>query len=183
MTFSEVDPKYLVDIFDAVVEDVRDLWDSTSENTPYYMHGHPKQVLEILKKKDKSDNWKYRKYPLVILLQDFIEQKGINPSIEMSTGVRLIIVEQTLRKYEPQDRYDKVFRPILYPIYEQLLESMAESGLFNVTDPDQIQHTKTDRLFWGREGLYGSEQNIFDDYLDAIDITFQDLQILAKPSC
>lgn len=178
-----VDTTYLVDVFGAAVEDVRFYYDKENGEKPYYLHGHPLEIIKVLSERDKSKNWKYRKYPLVILLQDFAESKGVNPSWTMQVSPRVLIVNQTKREFSSKQRYDENFKPILYPIYELLLEAIANVGFFGVAASDQIVHTKTDRLFWGREGLYGNESNVFNDYLDAIDITFSDLPILSKENC
>lgn len=178
-----IEDKYFVDVFGLAVQDVRERFDEANELTPYYLFGHPLEILKTLTQRDKSKDWKYRKYPLVALLQDFQETKGVNPSLITQASPRVLIVNQTKREFSSMKRYEENFKPILYPIYELLLEAIAEIGYFNVKAPDQIQHRKTDRMFWGREGLYGSEGNVFDDYLDAIDITFQDLAILSKEDC
>ena len=101
----------------------------------------------------------------------------------MKSSVRVLIVNQTKREFSSIKRYDENFKPILYPLYELLLEAIAEIGYFNYTSPDQIPVKKWDRMFWGREGLYGSEGNVFNDYLDAIDIKFKSLEVNAKAEC
>lgn len=180
---SENIDKYFVDVFGLVVQDVREHFDTRNQEKPYYLHGHPLEIIDILSRKDKSQNWKYRKYPLVILLQDFEETKGLNPSWSMQVSPRILIVNQTKRNYSSELRYQHNFKPILYPIYELLLEAIAEIGYFGVSAADEIDHRKFDRLFWGREGLYGNRSNVFNDYMDAIDITFRNLPVLSKEPC
>ena len=172
-----------VDLFGLIVKDVREQYDPEDCLKPYYLHGHPLEIIKTLSDKDKDPNSKYRKYPLVILLQDFEEIRGVNPSWTMEVSPRVLIVEQTKRSFSSDERYRENFKPVLYPIYELLLESIAEYGLFGVAAPDQIDHKKTDRLFWGREGLYGTKGNVFNDYLDAIDIKFNRLPVNRKENC
>lgn len=179
----KIDSQILVDVFRDVVKYVQEDWDVDNCEAPYFEHGHPLQILQMLTDKDKSSQFKYKKYPLIVLLQDFQENKGENPMFTMRTSPRVLILDSTERNFDPGQRYDQVFRPVLYPIYNLLLESMADSGFFNFSTPDQITHNKWDRLFWGREGLYRSEKNVFNDYLDGIDITFIDLQVNNKSVC
>lgn len=181
--YTNTEDKYFVDVFGLVVEDIRENYDTNNKEKPYYLHGHPLEILKTLSGRDKSPTWKYRKYPLICLLQDFQETKGDNPSWSMQVSPRVLIVNRTKREFSSQKRYEKNFKPILYPLYELLLEAIAEIGFFGVGGPDLIQHKKTDRLFWGREGLYGSKGNIFNDYLDAIDISFVNLPVLSKEDC
>lgn len=180
---STVETKYLVDVFEEVVSDVRLNYDTENNEEPYFEHGHPLEILRLLTEKDDNDNWKYKKYPLIALFQDFKEIKGDSTGIIMEVSPRLIIVEETKQEFDPGDRYDEVFKPILYPIYEQLLESMADSVFFDIGGKENIKHDKWDRLFWGKEGLQGPEGLIFNDYLDAIDITFRGLKVFRKQSC
>ena len=141
-----IEDKYFVDVFGLAVSDVRERFDEENNEKPYYLHGHPLEILKVLSERDKSKNWKYRKYPLIILLQDFEETKGANPSWSMQVSPRVLIVNQTKREFSSIKRYDENFKPILYPIYELLLEAIAEIGYFGVAAPDQIIHNKTDRL-------------------------------------
>lgn len=178
-----VEDKYFVDVFGLAVQDVREQFDIKNCEKPYYLHGHPLEIIKTLTLKDKSQNWKYRKFPLVILLQDFEEKKGVNPSWSLQVSPRILIVNETKREFSSVERYKENFKPILYPIYELLLEAIADIGFFGVAASDQIDHKKTDRLFWGNQGLYGTKGNIFSDYLDAIDLTFNNLTVLSKEPC
>ncbi len=173
----------LVDLFGDVVKYVREEWDVENCVAPYYMHGHPLEILKLLTEKDKSNQFKYSKYPLIALLQDFQETKGNSSMISLSASPRVLILESTQMHFDAVDRYNEVFRPTLYPIYELFLQAIADSGFFNVAGEDEIPHNKTDRLFWGREGLYGNDKLIFNDKLDAIDISFINLEVLRNSQC
>ena len=50
----------------------------------------------------------------------------------------------------------------------------------NYPGTDGIEHTKIDRLFWGKEGLYANEGNIFEDFLDCIEIRDLELNVYSK---
>ena len=103
------------------------------------------------------------------------------PTSLAATANRLnfIIAMLTFREFKAAERYAQSFNPFLIPIYELFLNKIAKSGYFRETEPSRIVHTKYDRLYWGRSGLYGNEGNIFNDYIDCIELT--DLTLTLKP--
>jgi hypothetical protein len=89
----------------------------------------------------------------------------------------MIIANITEPQLITEQRYEKNFRPVLYPIYQELLRQIASPSqkTFFVEDEELIAHTKIDRVNWGKQGLYGGAANTFNDFLDCIEI--KDLQI------
>lgn len=145
----------------------------------HYMHGHPIEIINNLGKKDKSNNLMFDKYPLVALFQDFGERSTRDFGISEATFT-LIIAKATRPDYVAEERYEHNFKPFLYPIYESLLKWIEKSGEFLVYDKNLIQHEKIDRLFWGNSGLYGSKANIFNDWIDAIEVKNMRLRFYNK---
>jgi len=47
-----------------------------------YQHGHPIEIVETLKQYDKSTSKRYKKYPLVLLVEDIKEYHGSNIAIK-----------------------------------------------------------------------------------------------------
>lgn len=178
------------DIFEQVVNAVSD------EVTPYlktidesiervhFMAGHPLEVTNRLTIKD--DNGLYlEKYPLIALFHDFDEQRGRQIGEYARLNLRLIIANNTSSDFIADQRYEKNFKPILYPIYESLLKQITLAKkdkwkYFNMYGSDSIPHIKTDRLFWGTPTAYANTANIFNDYLDCIDIRNLELSINIK---
>lgn len=145
----------------------------------HYSHGHPKEILEELVNLSKGMQSKFNRFPLIALFQDFPERMGAAPGFYADVDLHLIIAMGTDQNYTAGDRYLKNFKPVLYPIYFAFLEAMKKSRLFEITNGSGVfAHTKIDRLFWGREGLYGSEGNKFDDKVDCIEI--KDLKVRIK---
>lgn len=136
----------------------------------HYAHGHPLEIMETLAEKDKSQSLKFQRYPLVALFQDFPERYFADPNIQAEGTFQLIIAMRTNNTYKVEDRYSKNFEPYLYPIYEELLTQIFNSGFFLLQSETLIQHTKYDRLYWGRESLFGGQANMFNDFLDVIEI-------------
>lgn len=169
-------PTIIVDVFGDIVSKVSasltaQLRDFDQGITGvHYLHGHPMEIIETLSQKAKSNVHKWKKYPLVALFQDFPERKFSEPGIESEPSLHLIIARATAPTYKADQRYEKNFKPVLYPIYVELLNQISISKVFMTYGTSQIPHVKIDRLYWGREGLYGNEGNAFNDWVDCIEI-------------
>lgn len=134
-----------------------------------YEHGHPLEIIETLKQKDKTSKFRFQKYPLIGLFQDFPE---VNAGIgfESEATLHLIIAKGTKNTYKAKERYAHNFKPFLYPVYETLFDELNKERRFQTYGASKIPHVKWDRLFWGKNGLFGNEANIFNDYLDVVEI-------------
>ena len=177
---------FWIDIIEEIVTDVQN--DTTkpaalASGAPYYMHGHPLEILNTLSAKDNNKDWKYKKYPLIALFQDFTEAIGENMNNQGETELNIVICMQTSPDYTSAQRYDKKFRPVLYPLYDLLIKHIEASKWFVNVGPGLVPHDKTDRLFWGKAGLYGKEGNIFNDHIDAIEIDNLSLSLRLKQNC
>lgn len=131
----------------------------------HYEHGHPVEIIETLMQKDRSQTLIFNKYPLVALFQDFPE-KWLN-EYQMEATVNIIICNSTVNTLKAKERYDRNFIPVLYPIYDELISQIEKHPNTIGYSPN---HTKVDRLYWGRNGLYGNKANTFNDYLDAVEL-------------
>lgn len=165
-----------------IVDEMRKIVDAVSaELTPslqlldpnltgiHYDHGHPIEVIETLKQKDEAKEFKFRRYPIVALFEDFPGQGGeIGYNGEVT--LHMIIARFTEPTYKADQRYEKNFKPFLTPIYNELLKQITFSKAFQTYGVTNIQHTPINRLYWGREGLYKNEGNVFNDFLDCIEI-------------
>jgi hypothetical protein len=164
----------LVDSFKTVVGKVSEnlterlqLVDAKIEGV-HYEHGTILEVNETLKAKDKSTANRFKKYPMVCLFTGFEERKT-NGIVEYS--IDLGIFHHTKKEQRTTDRYESVFKPILYPVYEELIKQLSFSGRFFWPGyMEQPDHTKFDRPFLGIESQNGNIRYIFDDSLDAIEI-------------
>lgn len=163
------------DLIKKVVEKVSAKMISQFPGGITFLHGHPIEIIETLNQYNADPVYKDKKYPLIALFQDFRERMNTDVGIYADVSLNIIIANFTLNTYKAPERYDNNFNPILYPIYETLLKEITRSGYF-MGYADNISHDKFDRLYWGRDGLYGKEGNIFSDFIDAIEI--QNLNLL-----
>jgi hypothetical protein len=143
---------------------------------PYYLYGHPTEMVNTLTKKGTNDVYKYQKYPLVYLEQDFTEDVSSVEYYAEISRLTIVILTNTSANFSSIERYNKTFKPILYPLYTKFIEETLWSGSFSF-NLNFVNHDKTDRLFWGTKTAMGNEKNILNDPIDAIEITLKDLKV------
>lgn len=179
------EPYIVVDIFRDIVANVSaKLLTQLQAHDPKieavnYLHGHPIEIIETLGQKDKSATLRFQKYPLVALFQDFSEDHG-TIGLDSTVSLNIIIARATKPAYKADERYTENFKPVLYPIYQELLQQIVYSKAFLKYGATTLPHTKIDRLYWGREGLYKNDGNVFNDFLDCIEIKNLQLKLNLK---
>lgn len=155
-----------------------------------YRYGHRLELIETLIQLDKDSvgGSNMKKYPLVYLVMDFSEKRGEQDGVYATLALNIIIAHKTQNTDKITDRYTKVFKPVLYPIYYSLIEQFAAHPLVLQGNEDKIQHTKIDRGYWGRTALSsdkgaGTAANNLSDYVDAIEIQNLQLKLYYETGC
>jgi len=155
--------------FGTVVTAVQTAYDDGGK--PFYDYGHPSNIVNRLLSKLRDASTYSKRFPAIFLFQDFAEerQKDLSYLIPSCT---VIIAASTKPHYSEAERYTKNFVPTLYPLYDLLIEAIKTSNVLEWY-PEEVR--KIDRVYWGKSGLYGNDGNIFNDYIDAIEIEFRNL--------
>jgi len=177
-------PVFLADMIGTVVTAVdAALYNAGPTNAfphVYYMHGHPQEIVNRLQQKLALETEREKRFPLVMLFHDFEIVRRSGQYFGTAT-VNMAIAQMTNKDYNTPERYTNTFKPILYPIYYELLKQLGLSANF-VNAQAILEHTLIDRVYWGRTGLYGNTANQFDDYLDCIEVRGLGLTI-KNPHC
>jgi hypothetical protein len=166
-------PIYIVDEIGAIVQATDQVLSEQIGRHTGYMYGHPLDIEKRLQDMATSPDLIVRssRFPMVVLFQDFAEQMGTQSGIYTTTSLNLVIVTNSEQNWNSEERYDKNFRPLLYPIYGELIRQVDQAGLSE--NSDKIRHRKYDRVFWSV-----SNKNPFNEYIDAIEI--QSLEVKFK---
>jgi hypothetical protein len=178
-----IDRRFIVDIFEDIVNEVRLEFDPTNEKTPYYMYGHPIDVTRQLEFKENMTS-KLEKFPLIYLLLDLPKNADNNLLYQYKVSPTIFVLAQTDPSFTSTERTDVTFKPILYPITDLLIQKINESQHL-IGKTYGVEYTWTDKYFWGKEGIRikGYEGLIFNDYLDGIELNLKDLQIIKSDEC
>jgi hypothetical protein len=161
------------DAIGRIVTEVQKQYNGGDE-TPYYMYGRPQKIAALLSEKSTNADWKYRKYPLIILLQEFTEKRG--GKLESDVNVTVVIVAQADPSNRKENRDDLTFELVLYPIYDLFISELKKSTEFKFLGV--AEHDLTESPFWGTPGQYGNDGNIMNDTLDALFIENLNLKLL-----
>lgn len=141
------------------------------EIEPIFLAEHPIVALEELQKLSSTQ---HAGLPFILLLLD-IEQTEERNMIEAT--LNFVIGAVTRKEFSTEERYESNFKPLIYPIYEQLMERFKRGNSI-ILGNQSIKVTNPDRVLWGKKGLYGVEGNIFNDYIDAKEV--EGLKIILK---
>jgi len=132
----------------------------------YYMQGHPMELAGILQSFTKAS---LPKYPLVILVRDVEDQTATTGQNGINTqfNARIIICMRTEPSLRGDAREAATFKPVLHPIFWELLNQISNSDLFNMPTIEDMKLKWTDRYYWG---VNDENKNIFNDHIDAVEI-------------
>jgi hypothetical protein len=181
------EPVYIVDIFRDIVTKVSESMTESLQTVQsvitgvHYMVGHYTEIQAKLQGLAKMTTGKFDRYPLVALFQDFVESRGDSGGYYGEGSFQLMIVYHTSKTDYTEDRYTKVFKPILYPIYEELLKQIYKNQYTVIQSVSKLSHEKIDRPHWGNPAAYGPDGYLLSDVLDGIEI--RNLKITFNQKC
>ncbi|MDR1347354.1 MAG: hypothetical protein LBJ63_02840 [Prevotellaceae bacterium] len=157
--------------------------ETVRETGIFYQYGHLNDINNILKSYSNTAEYRAQKYPAVFLLQDFVETCVQSMTVEKQVNLQLLIVASSNRDYRAAERYEKVFKPVLYPVYDCLIGTIKRDKRLMLPYGD-IEHTKIDRLLISGFQIRtqtGQTGNLFADFLDAIEIN--NMKLIIKKMC
>lgn len=165
---------YIVDIVkDLVAKVAIDL-----SKTIYYTYGPISEIIQNLKMMTDNYGTADLKYPLVALLTDIDESKGINSDVYAEVDLNILIFTLTDPLYIAPQRTEYSFKPILHPIYESLLDQIDQSNQIISLPNCEIPHNKIDHYKWGKDTIPE-----FADHIDCTEIKNMNLTIRKKTNC
>lgn len=140
-----------------------------------YRFGYLKELNQTLQQMNESPEHAFAKYPLAWVLQPFKIQRGISGFYGVTSDLRIFIINQSNKEAKAPERMESNFKPIIYPIYRELLKQIDISINFSTQGIPSIKHSLIDR-YWIRDlGL--------DDTVDCLEINGLELRINNNPNC
>lgn len=140
------------------------------------------ELIETLAQADGSTEEQTKKYPLIHLVQDLIIKRGETVGVFGSGNFGIVFIHQTVNTYKIEDRDAKVFKPVLWPMYEEFNNQLRKSKWIFGSDvaTGEFRHTLIKRAFWGNRKLEGSKL-ILNDFVDALEM--RDLHLKYYSNC
>jgi len=161
-------PHFLVDVFEDIVSRTK-----TALALPVlgYHYGHVRELNETLMQYAESPLHFNQRFPLVWLVQPLLISRGEIGNYGTARGLRLFIIHGSEINYKAKDRMTNVFKPILYPIYGELIKQADNTPAIHFTQ----NHKVVDRYFWGQE-----QQSVLNDVIDCMELYDVELKIKNK---
>jgi hypothetical protein len=132
------------------------------------------EIINILSQKSANVNLKFEKYPLIALFQDFKEEVTLSGR---DVSLNLAIITDTRPEWMASERQIETFDKVLYPLWDLFFKYLKRSPYI---DQLEFVYDKTDRMYWGKQAADGTESNLFNDTIDAIEIENLKLHIVEK---
>lgn len=176
-------PIYIVDIIGDLVTKVQTLLLAKLQTFDpqivgiNYLYDAPKGMIDTLVQMTPTEGAK--KYPLVGLFLPVKEKHGTQIGIDDIPNLRIIIGRYSDPVQKTPERYANNFKPVLYPIYNELIHQFDVDRRFLTQGAQMIQHDKTDWPYWGGDSPPESA-NPFNDWLDIIEISNLQIKLNLK---
>ncbi len=158
-----------------LIEDVVVLMRAGGE-VPYYEYGTTQYLSNMMLSRGKDNVNKYKRYPLIAFKLPTTPAQIDNGIWSFSLNIAFIALSN--EGYTVRERYEKIFKPVLYPLYQSFLDSVRLSGNFmwpnNLETP---KHQQRDWYDWGTLGPLGLKAHMFNDPVEAIELTSLELKV------
>jgi hypothetical protein len=167
-------PEYiLVDELQEVVSKVK-----TELKLPVlnYQYGYVEVLNETLEQWSKSKDHAALKFPLVWVMQPFVIARGERGFYGSVEGLKIFIINNSEKTLKAPDRMAKNFKPIIYPIYRELMNQINRHNAFESSY--SRKHKFTDRYYWGEQ-----QQSVLNDVVDCSEIAVLELKIKDNQNC
>lgn len=167
------DYKVFPDIIGEVVSNIRSTYDTENGVYPMYEYG---TYLELSKENALKDRIRTKGFPLVWLVwgDGNNKESWVNGG-NYKVSPRIFIIAESKPNYKSEQRESLVFNPVLYPILDSLIKHMGYSEFMMPYEVDV--HEKTNHYLFGVGLDSGKVKNMFNYYLDAIELNFKELEI------
>lgn len=175
-----VETTYIKDVFETMMGFIRTEWDTVNDpvEVPYFMYGYRNEICQLLTEKDESSTYKTKKYPLIILWHGQEEDHGKQLNANYIISPLVSIITDSAREKRTSERYELSIKPTLYPLYLLLLEEIANNPAFYQTHVEEIENKI--RVWDGSPSDDRKIGLMFNDYLDGVDIKFNNLVLFKE---
>ncbi len=148
-------------------------------------YGHPSDIASKLAILSKTPQNAVKKFPLICLFMDVNKEvDNEKPGERLTARLNMVICCNSTATWTPQDRTERTFKPILWPIYKSFMKHLARSKATTTPVNGVFNHRPIDRYQWGKGGLEyyeNGEKGVFKDVIDAVELL--DLEVEFINNC
>lgn len=143
-----------------------------------YQIGYVSELNQTLQQFARTKTYAEIKFPCFWFAQPFSMFRGESGWYASLTDMRAFIIMETGKNYKALERMEKVFKPVIYPIYNEWLIQLKKHPAFFVPQTSLLQHKIVDRFFWGEK-----QQTVITDIVDVREISGFDMKLNNNPNC
>lgn len=143
-----------------------------------YQYGYVKELQEHLEQWGKSEAKAALKFPLVWIKQPFTVVRNTQGFFGIVSDLSMFVIHSTAPELKAKKRMTDKFKPVIYPIYREIINQIDLSPVFSNLGIPDIPHRFTDRYYWGED-----QKTVIPDAVDVMEINFQTLRITNNSNC
>lgn len=169
------DQYVMVDEFNTLFQKVK-----TALSLPVlnYQYGYVAELNENMKDMVDSPADRDKRFPLVWVAQPFSIMHGDSSGYAVLSDCEIFIIMESAENLRATERMTDKFKPVINPIYDEMLEQMINAPWCCEMDKANLKHKATDRYYWGE-----SQAKAISDIFDCKHIQFSSLKINNKSNC
>lgn len=142
-----------------------------------FQYGFIEELNETLNQMEKDPAQSELKFPLVWLEEPYVMNRD-EAAFFGEASVNIYIINSTTKTWKAFERMDNNYKPILYPIYRELIKQIPISVAFGATVEQGQKHTITKGYYWG-----DSQKSVLNDAVDCLKIGAFGIQINNNNNC
>lgn len=143
-----------------------------------YEYDYIEKLNERLKAMEADPAQYDKKMPLVWLAEPFTINRGV-PGYFGKTKLDIFIFNSTDPTISASKRMEDNYKPVLLPIYRELLKQIGLSVVFSTGSAEAIPHSLTKGYYWDD----GKGKSVLNDTVDCLKMGSVDLMINDKEEC
>lgn len=143
-----------------------------------YLWGHPQEVVNRMQLmvNNTEPAIQESRFPLVALFTDIpVRRRAPAGGFFGRVRLHMVVANITKQEYTAPERLQYNFQPTIQPIKTELVYQLEEHTAW--TYPGDLDFEETERYYWGKQGLYGSTANMFNDFIDCTELRDIDLNV------
>lgn len=146
-----------------------------------FQHGRKVDITKTIKQLDESPTFddKASAYPMIWLYEPFTIGDSPVSGCWAQVKLKLAIFFPTEKDYTPEERLAEIYKPILDPIYDQLMIQIDKSGYYHIYDSRLIKNDYARKYMWGTN----NNLNELINEVDAIEINNLTLDVYFDEEC
>lgn len=142
-----------------------------------YQYGEVEELNETLKQWEQDPNKFDEKFPLIWVAEPYQVTRS-NEGIYGTAEVNVFIINQTQKDWKAKERMENNFKPVILPIYRELLTQIGISTSFDHPMSRVPEHKTVNRYYMGE-----NRQSTLNDVVDAMKISGMKIRISEKQNC